>query len=234
MTSERRIARSEYLVDAAWIEDHKDDADVVIVDVDEEAGYLRGHVAGAIMLSHDYERDPDTGWVRTLPAAEFAATCENLGIGDGTLVIVYDNNMSLYAARLWWVLNYYGHTEVKVLDGGWRHWVEENRPISFDRSVPRAKVTFTPITDTSILGRLDELKAACGRSDAVVWDVRTGGEYDGSVSRGNRRTGHIAGAVHLEWSDLMNRGTHCFKSLEEIRLILTEKGITPDKAVFAY
>ena len=228
------MARTEYLVDAAWVESHKDDPDVVIVDIDEEAGYLRGHVAGAMMLPHNYERDPDTGWVRTLPAGEFAAMCENLGIGDGTLVIVYDNNMSLYAARLWWVLNYYGHTKVKVLDGGWRHWVEENRSISFAPSVPSAKVTFTHETNSSILGTLDELKAACSRSDTVVWDVRTGGEYDGSVSRGNRRTGHIAGAVHLEWSDLMNRRTHCFKSLEEIRRILTEKGITPGKAVFAY
>ena len=186
------------------------------------------------MLSPNYERDPNTGWVRTLPASDFASLCENLGISDETLVIAYDNNMSLYAARLWWVLNYYGHTKVKVLDGGWRNWVEEHRTISFSSSVPSAIATFTPEIDDSILGTLDELRAACGRSDTVVWDVRTSDEYNGSVSRGNRRSGHIEGAVHLEWSDLMDRGTHCFKSLEEIRFILTEKGITPDKAVFAY
>ena len=115
MTSERRIARSEYLVDAAWVEAHKGDPDVVVVDFDEEAGYLRGHVAGAMMLPHNYERVPDTGWVRTLPAGEYAATCENLGIGDGTVVIVYDNSMSLYGARLRWVLNNYGQDQRAAL-----------------------------------------------------------------------------------------------------------------------
>ena len=82
--------------------------------------------------------------------------------------------------------------------------------------------------------KVDELKAACSLDDVVVWDVRSDGEYDGSSSRGNKRVGHVPGAVHLEWFNVMDRETQCFKPADEVRRMLTEKGITPDKAVYAY
>ena len=83
-------------------------------------------------------------------------------------------------------------------------------------------------------GELEEVKAACTLSDAVIWDTRSLPEYSGQLDRGNRHRGHIAGAVNLEWFDLMDRETHRLKSPSEIRLLLANQGITPDKAVFAY
>jgi thiosulfate/3-mercaptopyruvate sulfurtransferase len=68
----------------------------------------------------------------------------------------------------------------------------------------------------------------------VVWDVRSDGEYNGTASRGNQRVGHIPGAVHLEWFNVMDRETHRFKPAEEIRRVLTEYGITPEKRVYTY
>ena len=132
------------LVDAAWVAEHLDDPNVVVVDGDLEAGYLRGHIPGAALVPDNYAKDPDTRRVHILPSDKFAAFCQNLGIGDDTLVVVYDNNQSLYSGRLWWCLNYYGHTNVKVLDGGWRTWVNEGRPISFDRVTPKSGAAFTP------------------------------------------------------------------------------------------
>ena len=82
--------------------------------------------------------------------------------------------------------------------------------------------------------KVDELKAACSLTDAVIWDVRTDGEYDGTASRGNQRAGHIPGVVHLEWFHVVDRDTHRLKPPEEIRRILDENGITPDKAVHTY
>ena len=70
--------------------------------------------------------------------------------------------------------------------------------------------------------------------DAVLWDVRSDGEWDGSNNRGNKRAGHLPGAVHLEWFQLMDRETHRFKPANEIRNILNDNGITPDKKVFSY
>ena len=234
MTTGEGFARPEYLVDAEWVAAHRNDPNVVVVDGDLEAGYLRGHIPGAVLVPDNYEKDPDTGRVHILPPDKFAAMCQNLGIGDDTLLVAYDNNQSLYAARLWWALNYYGHSNVKVLDGGWRRWVAEGRAISFDRSAPpgaNSGVKFTPRIDESVMVKVDELKAACSLSDALIWDVRSDGEYTGANGRGNKRAGHVPGAVHLEW---FNRDSHCFKPAAEIRQLLSEKGITPDKAVFAY
>jgi thiosulfate/3-mercaptopyruvate sulfurtransferase len=224
----------DYLVDPQWVQDHAGDPNLVQVDIDGEAGYQRGHIAGAVMLSSNYERDSASGWVRTMSPDRFAATCQGLGIGDDTRVVVYDNNLSLYAARFWWVLHHYGHTNGKVLDGGWRRWVMEGRPVSFDPARANTNVRFTPHTDDSMLGRLEDVRAACTRSDSVVWDVRTPGEYDGSVRREGLRPGHVAGAVNLEWASLMDRETHRFKPRDEMRRLLEERGITPDKAVFSY
>ena len=234
MTTGEGYAHPEFIVDAEWVVAHQNDPNVVVVDTDVEAAYLRGHIAGAVMVPDNYEKDPDSGRVHILPPDKFAVMCQNLGIGDDTLVIAYDNNQSLYAARLWWALNYYGHTNVKVLDGGWRRWVQEGRAISFDRPKVPASVKFTPRVNDSIMVKVDELKAACSLSDTVIWDVRSDGEYGGSNGRGNKRVGHVPGAVHLEWFNLMDRDTHRFKPAAEVRRMLAEHGITPDKASFAY
>jgi len=231
---DREFAHPEFLVDAAWVAAHLEDPNLVVVDTDVEAAYTRGHIPGAVLVPDNFEKDPDTNRVHILPPQKFAAMAEGLGIGDNTLVIAYDNSQSLYAARLWWALNYYGHPNVKVLDGGWRRWVRESRAISFDRPRPGGRVKFNPTPDKSWIGTGDELKACCNLADVVVWDVRSTAEYTGADARGNKRAGHIPGAIHLEWNNLMDRETHRFKAPSEIRRILAEKGITADKEVHSY
>jgi thiosulfate/3-mercaptopyruvate sulfurtransferase len=234
MTTSSGYARPDLLVEAQWVEDHRNDPNVVVVDADVEAGYLRGHIPGAVLVPDNYEKDPETGRVHILPPDKFAALCQSLGIGDDTLVIAYDNNQSLYSARLWWALSYYGHHNVKVLNGGWRSWVSQGLPISFDRPKAPAQVKFTPRVNDSVMARVDDLKANCSLDDVVVWDVRSDGEYQGTNSRGNQRAGHVPGAVHLEWFNVMERDSHRFKSAEDIRRLLLEKGVTPEKRVYTY
>lgn len=234
MTGNYKNLRSEYLVESDCLEAHLGDPNLVIVEVDAESSYKRGHVPGARSLHPDYERDPDSGWVSTMPPDRFAEVCKGLGIGDASQVVIYDNNMGLLATRLWWVLKRFGHPNVRILNGGWRTWLLEKRPVSFDEQTLPNSFSFTPRPDDSMLGVLDDVKMACSLSDAVIWDVRTEGEYDGSVNRGNNRAGHIANAVHLEWSELMDPATHLFKQDDEMREILTAAGITPDKTAYAY
>ena len=224
----------EYLVDAEWVDAHKDDANVVVVDTDVEPAYSRGHIPGAVMVPDNYEKNPDTGRVHIMSPDQFAAMCQRLGIGDDTQVITYDNSQSLYAARLWWALNYYGHANVKILDGGWRRWVTEGRQVDLTRPRAATGVTFTPKANEAIMCRMDELKENYNRPDVAVWDVRSDGEWEGTNSRGNKRVGHIPGAIHLEWFNVMDRETHRFKPAGEIRSILTGLGITPDKTVYSY
>ena len=238
MTIETAFANPQYLTDPAWLMDHVSDTNVVIVDLDAEAGYLRGHIPGAVFLDNNYERNPDTGWVDTMPPERFAAVCQGLGIGDDTLVVAYDNNMSLHSARFWWTLSYYGHRNVRVLDGGWRRWVSEGGGVAFDRSSSRSGSTFTPQADSSLIVGYEGVRAGCAigganAADTVIWDTRTTAEYSGAVSR-NNRPGHVAGAVHLDWMDLMDRNTHRFKPAGELRQLLDGAGITTDKAVFSY
>lgn len=227
-------AHPEFLVDAAWVDAHKDDSNVVVVDTDVEAGYNRGHIPVAVMVPDNFEKNPDTGRVHIMSPEQFAAMCQGLGIGDDTLVVTYDNGQGLTAARLWWALNYYGHTNVKLLNGGWRRWVSEGLQVDFNRPSPNTGVKFTPKANESIMCRLDELKDSYQKTDVVVWDVRSDGEWDGSASRGNKRVGHVPGAVHLEWFNVIDRETHQFKPAGEIRRILSDHGITPDKTVYSY
>jgi len=226
-------ARPELLVDAAWVDAHKNDPNVVIVDCEVDAAYARGHIPGAVLVPDNYEKDPDSGRLFLMNPEQFKAMCEGLGIGDETLVIAYDHSRSLTAARLWWALNTYGHTNVKILNGGWRTWIANGGAVGFGRAEIKS-VTFTPKYDDSKLVKVDELKEACEVGGSVIWDVRSDGEWDGSMSRGNKRVGHVPGAVHVEWFNLMDSDTNEFKPAAEIRRILTEHGITPDKNVYTY
>lgn len=224
----------EFLVEPDWLASHKDDANVVVVDCDVDAAYNRCHIPGAVAVPDNFEKDPDTGRVLLMNPSQFQAMCQRLGISNDTLVVTYDNSQSLYAARLWWALNTYGHSNVKVLNGGWRGWVSAGNGVGLERPGPAEGVTFTPNRDESLLVKVDELKEACSLGDSVIWDVRTDSEWDGSETRGNKRAGHIPGAVHLEWFNVMDRQSHRFRPANEIRQLLAENGITPDKKVYAY
>ena len=229
-----RYAFPEYLADTEWLAAHLDDPRLRIVDTDVEAAYQRGHVPGAVLVPDNYEKDPSTGRVHILPAAEFGQLMESLGIGDATTVVTYDNSRSLYAGRLWWALRYYGHEGVKVLNGGWRKWASEGNPISIEPAEDRRAAKFTPKPDPSLIVTTEELKGTYDKEGTLVWDVRSREEYTGENRRHNRRPGHIPGATHLEWLEMIDAKSHAFKPAEEMRRILESRGITPDKEVVAH
>ena len=224
----------EFLADTGWLARCLNDGDIRIVDADVAAAYDRGHIPGAVPVSDNYLKDPSTGRVHILPSYGFAQMMESLGIGDVTTVVAYDNSRSLYAGRLWWALQYYGHRNVKVLNGGWRKWVTEERPISIDRVQVQQGARFTPKADSSLMVTTEELKEAHNRQEVAVWDVRSRREYTGENTRGNRRPGHIPGAVHLEWLEMVDDSTHLFKPAQEMRSILGSRGITPEKEVLTH
>ena len=234
MATAEGYAHPEYLAETQWLADHLTDPGICIVDTDPVASYQRAHIPGAVVVPDNYEKDPDTGQVNVVSPEQCAKMMAGLGIDDDTLVVTYDHSRSLYAGRLWWVLNYYGHDKVKVLNGGWKKWLEEGRPLSTTPSRGREGATFTPRPDPSLLVTTERLKESYQDPDVVVWDVRTLAEYTGENTRGNRRAGHIAGAHHLEWSELMDESTHTFKPAPEMREILEAKGIVPEKEVLAH
>ena len=234
MSERTDFEHPEFLTGTEWLGEHLGEPGICVVDCDVPEQYQRAHIPGAVFQQDHYQKDPDTNRLHIFGPDGFKQLAESLGIGDDTLVVAYDNSRGLYAARLWWALHHYGHTNVKVMDGGWRKWLSEGRPISdFPAGDPPA-VTFTPRLDDSMMVTADQLMEEMNKSDAVVWDVRSRGEYEGTTTRGNRRPGRIAGAVHLEWLELVDGRTHLLKPASEIRRILEDNGITPDKRIDAH
>jgi len=132
-----------------------------------------------------------------------------------------------------WALQYYGHERVQVLDGGFAKWTAEGRQTSTDvSSYSPGSFEAQPVED--LFCSLDRAKAVVGSENTVFWDVRAAGEYDGSDARNNARPGHIAGAVHLEWTELLDPETRTFKPADELRSLLNSRGITPESEIDCY
>ncbi len=236
MTSEA-YARPEMLVDTAWLQDHIDDPGIRIVDCDEHPVYRRAHIPGAVGLpvfhyiKHpDYPKNP-----LVMPPEPFADLMRRLGIGNDTLVIAYDGFGSLYAARFWWVLNYYGHAKVKVLNGGWNKWLDEGRPSTYEVPKPPPGEFAVPDHNPDMNCTVEYGLSRVGNDDTVFLDARSDGEWEGSNDRGNKRAGHVPGAVHLEWLNFVtDDGQRTIKPAAELRALLELHGITPDKEVVPY
>jgi thiosulfate/3-mercaptopyruvate sulfurtransferase len=231
-------ARPDLLVSTEWLAEHLNDPNVRIIEQLHDPGpepFEGGHVPGAAP-SPDWQIKGSHNDKLVAPPEEAKAWFESVGIGDDTLVIGYDRIKSRDAARLWWVLTYYGHSRVKVLDGGWKKWTAEGRAVEVGPShVATSGNRFTPKpADREIESNVDKLRAAVGRSDTVIWDVRSVEEYTGANARGNKRAGHVPGAVHLEWSDLVNDDDHTFKPADELSSMLKAIGVTPEKTVHTY
>lgn len=233
-------ARPDLLTETDWLEQHLDDPDIRIVDCDPYDVYRRAHVKGAAGIRvHHYIKQPEyptdpRKYPLVAPPDTAREIMESLGISDETHVVAYDSNGSLWAARLWWVLNYYGHTKVTVLNGGWQKWFDEGRPATLD--VPKPDVaTFTPKANPDLVCTVDYGTAAVGNADVVFLDVRSDGEWTGANNRGNKRAGRIPGAVHLEWLNFVHdKPYRTFKEAGELRSLLERAGVPPDREVVTY
>jgi thiosulfate/3-mercaptopyruvate sulfurtransferase len=233
-------ARPELLVETDWLAARLDDPHIRIVDCDPLDVYRRAHIKNALGIpAHHYIKQPEytvdpVAYPLVAPPDTMQALMKRMGIGDDHLVVTYDSNGSLWATRLWWALHYYGHSNVKVLNGGWKKWFDEGRPVSIDRpSLPPA--TFTPRTNPDVLCTLDYGWANIGNADVVFLDVRSDGEWDGSNDRGNKRAGRIPGAVHLEWLNFVTTDKYqTIKPAHELQAMLEAVGATPDKEIVTY
>jgi thiosulfate/3-mercaptopyruvate sulfurtransferase len=149
-------------------------------------------------------------------------------------VVTYDDNNALVAARLWWVLKYYGHTNAKVLNGGWHRWLTEGRPVTFHATrAPQGKFKATPNPD--LYASLDYLKENHSNPGCQVLDARTDGEWDGTNDRGNKRVGRVPGAKHLEWVKFVSTDdSRKFLPADELQALLDGAGFERGKPTITY
>ena len=221
----------EVLIEPETLEAFADDPRLRIVDCDTPDQYRRAHIPGAIGYKgdHYYKSSDDKRFI--MPPEQFSEAMAALGISNDSRVVAYDASGSLYAARLRWCLNYYGHDQVKVLNGGWNRWLKEGRPVTMtEPGVPPAM--FSPEVDDSVLASAEHIMANISNPDVVVLDVRSDGEWEGTNNRGNGRAGHMPGAVHLEWlNNLTQDELRLIKPAPELRAMFESAGVTPDKEI---
>ena len=225
-------ARPELLVDTAWLAQHAADSGIRVVDM-RTRGYAEGHIPGAVLLDNNAIRDAKAPPTFLPSAKDFEALMGRLGITNATRVVAYDDRGGIYAARLWWILNYYGHANVALLDGGWVKWAAEHRPT--DTATPAvAGTTFAVRPGTVKVATAEDVKAAIGRPGVKLVDARTEGEIAGKDLRNIRRGGYIESSVPVYWEDTLDPVTKAFKPAADITRLYRDKGIVPSDEVTTY
>ena len=224
--------RPQMLVDTAWLAQHASDPDIRIVDM-RPNGYASGHVPGAVFLANSAIRDMKNPPSFVPAAAEFEALMRRLGISNKTRVIAYDERGGIYAARLWWILQYYGHSNAALLNGGWTKWAAENRPASTDEpAIPAA--TFVARPNPRWLATADDVLAAIKGGTVKIIDARTTAEIEGRELRNIKRGGAIPSSTAVYWEDGLDAAVRTFKSAAELRKLFEDRGLRPRDQVIAY
>jgi thiosulfate/3-mercaptopyruvate sulfurtransferase len=233
-------AKPDVLVSTDWLEEHLDDPDVRIIEVDEDTtAYDKGHVRNA--LRWDWSTDLHTEVGRDFKdQAGFSALLSDAGVGPDTTVALYGGNNNWFAAYAYWLLKLRGFDAVKLVDGGRKKWELESRELTQDvPAVSPSGFTIAGPERPEIRALRDEVIAKVGSATGFV-DVRSPEEYRGEKlapdhlpQEQSQVPGHIAGAANIPWVQAANDdGT--FKSADELRELYGAQGITGDGEVIAY
>jgi thiosulfate/3-mercaptopyruvate sulfurtransferase len=220
----------DVLVDTQWVEDHLEDPQVRIVEVDENpALYAEAHIPGAI--GFDWKTDLQDQVRRDfLGADDFGELFGSRGISNDHTIVLYGDRNNWFAAYTYWYLTYYGHDNVKLMNGPREKWISEGRPTSTE--VPgHEPTTFTAREgDAAIRARREEVREALDSSTRLV-DVRSPQEFSGDIiampgyeQEGAQRAGHIPGASSVPWAQAV-REDGTFRSRDELEQLYTDKGV---------
>lgn len=221
-------ANAGSLVDAAWVEQNRSDASVVVVGFMPPEEFARGHIPGSVQIDF-----PELEVIDTSDASiadwhiEVGSLLGNLGITPDSTVVAYDAG-SLFAARLWWILNYLGHERAAVLNGGLTAWQEAGYPTETG-PVDALTVELEPYrghAHPDRLAQMDEVRAALDDDSIALVDARTRDEYT---------EGHIPGAVNLNYPlNALPEPSRRWKPASELSAMYEEIGVTPELHVIPY
>jgi thiosulfate/3-mercaptopyruvate sulfurtransferase len=221
------LDRKDVLVSTEWLSEHRDDPGVRILDCrfyfdrDGRDEYDKGHIPGALHIDHSKDlADLDAG-VESLiaPPEQVERAMRKRGISNDTLIVGYDDEGGHFAARVWLVLARYGKEhQMRILDGGWTKWVEENRLMTTEvPNVDEGDFSIDPAAgDPGVIASLDDVRQASEAGSATILDVRRLSEYIGEEIRA-KHGGRIPGARHAFWHDNLNwNGDRTFRTEQEI------------------
>ncbi|HUS20646.1 MAG TPA: sulfurtransferase [Aeromicrobium sp.] len=232
------MSRESALVTADWVEEHLDDPNVVLIEVDEDTeAYVGGHIPGAVRL--DWNKDLKDGVRHDFVSTErLEELLSSKGVSNDQTIVLYGGNNNWFAAYAYWFLSYHGHDDVRLLDGGRKKWELEARELTKDvPDRPRTDYKAKP-GDETIRAYRDEVVSAIGDKNLI--DVRSPDEYAGRLlapahlpQEQAQIPGHIPTALNVPWSKTANDdGT--FRKDEELKEIYGEAGYDFGKETIAY
>jgi thiosulfate/3-mercaptopyruvate sulfurtransferase len=239
MSATNGYANPDALVSTEWLAEHLDEPGYRLIEVDvNPAAYESGHIPGAV--GWDWKRDLQDPTVRDLASREAVAKkLGESGVTPDTTILLYGDNNNWFAAYAYWVLKYYGHDKVKLVDGGRVKWEVEKRPYTTD--VPNVQPTnyqFPNEPNENLRAYRDHVAERLGQAGLV--DVRSPAEFSGQLlapenlpQEGAQRGGHIPSAVNVPWATAVKEDGS-FKDAGDLRTIYGGKGITADHEVIAY
>ena len=228
----QEYTREKLLTTVAELQQKIDSPNLCIIDVRPAEDYAQGHIPGATHFDLFGLSLVDT---TEAPLKAFMFMIHHVlelrGVSEAKEVVFYENNSGMRAARGLWFLEFYGHPNVKMLDGGFKAWQTAGAPITTDAAPPKT-ATFKAADRREVLATADDVLRSIDKNDIAILDTRSKGEYLGTHVRA-ARGGAIPGAIHIEWTDNLDADGK-FKANAELKAMYDKAGITPDKEVVSY
>jgi thiosulfate/3-mercaptopyruvate sulfurtransferase len=233
-------AHPEVLTDTEWVSKNSQNVKIVEVDYDPENGYRKGHIPGASLIWWRRDiNDPNTRDI--VNKQQFEALMSKNGIMPDSDVVLYGDFNNWFAAFAFWVFKYYGHKNVKIMNGGRKKWELEKRPYTTEEPKITATNYVSQPPDEGLRAYLFDVRRALDKSEIALVDVRSAKEFTGEITappeypmEHAQRGGHIPRAQNIPWATAVNDADGTFKTVEELKQNYVPKGITPDKEVICY
>jgi len=207
-------------------------ANLCLVDVRPAEEFARGHIPGAVHFDLFGLSLVDTS---DAPLKAFMYMIHHVlelrGVSDSTEVVFYEDNSGMRAARGLWFLEFFGHQNVRILDGGIQAWKAAGFAVTTEAASAKT-AAFKTSERREVLATVDDVLHSLNKKEISILDTRSKGEYLGTHVRA-ARGGAIPGAIHIEWTDNLDANGK-FKSDAELTAMYSKAGITPDKEVISY
>lgn len=227
------ISNTQYIVKTDWLEDHLDDPNIRILDCTTfvraskdgyhmESGlqeWKKAHIPGSVFadLSNDLSNKNSPIQFMIPSASSFTQAMSHLGVQDGVFVVLYDSFINIWAARLWWMLQSFGFEQVAILNGGWKKWKREKRPISAEtKEYPKGEIAFHP--NTEMIATKEDVLKAIDNSKTILIDALTRQEYSGELAVYGR-PGHIPTSINVPALELIDTRTRSYLPVEKLEQI---------------
>jgi thiosulfate/3-mercaptopyruvate sulfurtransferase len=222
-TPPTQYARPELLIEASELRQQAATARFRILDARGKSKYLSGHVPGAVWVDQE-------SWSRAFASGQdadhWSRRIGELAINGDTPVVVYDDGSVKDAARIWWILRYWGIPDVRLLNGGWQSWQSAGGKVATDATRVETQVDkLRPLADR--LATKEQVLAWLADNEHQIIDTRSQAEHCGT-QRTAKRNGAIPGSIHLDWVDLLDKDKR-FKSPAELSILFQEAGIRLDR-----